>query len=406
MKAKKLILIGFLLLCLNSLYCIRIHGTIVSAETTAHTHRSAEATAQVSFRRNLLEFLTSEYENSLKEYFHYWRDSRQMIDRNLLDTLISLSNSLTVPNWDDGQYLVRIDLLKEDLNNHLSAERERNQSRAEDFYNRFQRDGRIENLLQSIDLMLLYYDENVKERIDELVRLLKDLRMDYPSRHLVYKEETISIPFETPSSITTDISFRFEDQTQIKAADRNNRLNLIVGFNSSNVQHDITIDVGTRNTNFVIKYDFNIPATFRTSRLTHVQFLYRLLNEYFDNKSGEITIFYIPDSRFIVRSNNFSAGIGHIKEILRQKEWIVAESAAPNEYTHVIEINKVITDERRLNIGAYYLKGYLEMRVFDNERSLLQMSRTRELEALDNSSMTSNHARLDRLLIREIESLF
>jgi len=393
---KKFIQTALVFILLNTASHI-FTSNIITSQTEGTSQNEAQIRGQNDFRRKILEFLTREYRSSLKEYFSNWQDSKQVINRELIEELFRIAEKDT--KYDGGRYLYTMSISQEVLNDILRTEMQNRQDTAEEFYQRYLKNNDIVDLLQSIDLLLWYPNESIKTKMDILIDVLHKSRIDYPTQYLVYKENEINIEFNALLGFVINISF--ENQRVEKIADRNNSLMLKVGFPGNSP--DITINNPSgKNETFLVKYNLNVERTFRISRFTHHQFFNAIINAHL-NTAGEINIFYIANSIFYIRSENFSIGMSRAHDILRQKNWEIGNE---KNYTHILEISKTINEERRLNIGSYYVKAHLEMKIFDNNKNLLQASRTKDFEAVDSFSFENSHNKLDRLLLGEIHRLF
>ncbi|MCL2062780.1 MAG: hypothetical protein FWG98_00210 [Candidatus Cloacimonetes bacterium] len=383
---------------------------IVQTQIEALSINDARLRAQNDFRRKLLEFLSQEYQKILQEHFSLWQDSRQGFNRQLIEQLTSIADNSDYHVSEGNRYIHTISLSQSAYNNLLQRERENTRIRAEDIYQRAIENKDINNILSAIDMYLMYpedfnetvnqyYENNTKIKLDYLVNELKNIKIDYPSRQIVYREQEIDILIKT--NMGSILNFIYHDQRVEKIADRNNSISLKVGFNRNPSDIRIITQSGI-NDNFTIRFDLNTERTYRTNQLSHNLFLYSLINRYIQNTSGEINILYIAGTSFWIRSNNFSEGINRINEMVRLNNWEIGNE---QNYINILDLNKVIIEERRLNIGSYYVKASLEINILDKDGNLLQNNRIIEAEAQDTTSYENSHRRIDRMLLNELNRL-
>ena len=408
---KRLLLIGLVFIFLNLYISISYLGLlyadtdIIYVEIEALSPTDAQIRAQNEFRRRLLEFLSSEYRQNLQEYFNLWQQSRQGINRQFIDDLITIadtSDSVVM----ERNYKHTISLSRTAYETFLINQRNQTKSRADDLLNRGLENEDINDMLSAIDLYLLYPDESTisqensnKAKIDILVNTLQNTKIEYPNRQLVYREAEIDMLFRAFTGAV--VVFTHNNQRVEKIADRNNSFILKVGFQERAADIRITTQAD-RNENFIISFNLNVERTFRSSQYSHNLFIISLINRYLQNTSGEIDIFYIASSTFWIRSDNFNEGLTRINEILRQKNWEIGHE---QNFNNILELNKVIVEERRLNIGSYYVKGYLEVNIFDRNWNLIQNNKIIEGEAIDTASFENSHQRLDRILLNDLNRL-
>ena len=364
---KKFLLIGLIFLLFSHLISKHIENDdIINAP-------------QSDFRRKLLEYINKEYQNSLKEHFSLWQDSKQSINRDFIDELMKIAviasdtNNLTLSLANYEQVLKR--------------EKEIYFSQAENLYILYLNNKDITSLISAIDLYLMVPNEVAKEKIDEFITILNNIYIDFPAKHLLYKENDVKIDFTSNhDNLIVDVTGNGIDFLKLTPSTFN-----------------ITLPSSNTNQSFVLLFNINIENTFRITRVFHKPLINILILKYLITTSGKIELFHIADPIFWVESNNYENGINIMYDILRTKKWTIGNE---NNYNNKLLINKIILDERRLNIGSYYTKAYVEIMIHDRNGNLIQTYKTKEVEGLDNSSFDNTRRKINNELVNEIKRLF
>ena len=343
------------------------------------------------FRRNLIEFLSLQYQSALKEYYVFWQDSGQSINRYLIDEILKITTTNTQTNT--------ISLTKTAYDMLILKEKIASFTKAEELYNRYHETDDILYLVQAIEIYLSVPNEIVYDKIQEFINYLKNINIEYHNNFLVYNQNNIIINLMAPAG--TIINFSYNLQNIEISSNKQNIIPLSIGFNH---QADINIITNSDiNQSFVVNYNVNIEKSFRTTRFMHYLVINYIIANFLGNTKGDINILYINDAKFWIQSDNFGLGVQFTTDILKRKGWKIGDEF---DYNNIIVINKTILDERRLNIGTYYAKAYLEISFYNNYSELLQYFRTTDIEAVDNVSIQNCHSRIDNKLLQEINKYY
>ena len=111
-------------------------------------------------------------------------------------------------------------------------------------------------------------------------------------------------------------------------------------------------------------------------------------------KLEKVITIAIADFNFIKDSDEYH----HVFELREKSKGI--------RLTDIIEINKSICEQRRLNIGTYYVRAFLEMTIFGTDGREIRYSRTDNAEGIDMNSFDGANERVDRQLLQMIGELF
>jgi len=376
---KKYLLSVILFALLNSLL---VAQTAVIGKATARESAEAELAAQNQFRRNLLVIVNQYYQDNLGKYWQLFFDSKQNINREVLEGLIDLSDRRR--SRERGVYTYTITLEKGKIDRY--------------FVNEYAISGDINTLLRSVDLALLSPSANLSAMLDTLSAVLQGYRVDYHNKYLLFQGSEQEIVLQTPERLPATINFIYEGNTVSKTANNGGVVSLNIGFAGKGTE--FTIPPNSSQTN--ISFALDIEKTFHTNLLRHSQFLTAFIRHFIGETSGNISILYVSDSFFYVRSTSLKSGINTVNDLLRRQGWGVGTA---QRFTHQIVLSKEVVEQKMLNAGVYYVKAYAVVEVFDNKRVKVQSRRSDEVEAIDSVSFEGCWAKVDALLLPLLEGL-
>ena len=392
---KKLLLTVLIFTLLNGF--LFSNEIIVSVLSEASTLNEAKIKAENEFRRKVLIYVAEYYKIVLGEYYYLWQESGQNFDRDLINDLVKAGNTSN-RSARNHIYIINLSLdsfeaaLQDNFNKSVAI---RNLDLSEDIH--------INDLLYLIDIFSSFPSNSYKHYLQTLITLLQSINIDYNPKHIVIQEKYIDLSFKTNYDFNLSLDFTYDGDLINKKMERNNQIIQRVWFNSADKNlNDINIKTNNTSSEYTIYFSCNFEASFNLNRYKSNLFLNSLLSEFFSNKNGFVEIFYVNDSRFLVTSTNFPAAINEANNLLNRIGWTIGNRT---NYTHTIEITKIILEEKTLNIGSYYLKGNLEMKIFDKSRSLLQTIKSKSFEAIDNNSMEACRSKLDKMLLESVKEM-
>jgi hypothetical protein len=265
------------------------------------------------------------------------------------------------------------------------------QKSADDFYALYQRNKNLNDLLTSIDIGMSFSDPKLIEKLELLSEILSSAETVYSEKILLISQrEDYEILIITPDITQFVVDFTINDRTTEVSTNKNHEAKFIIR----------PTELRSRNT--IVNFRYNIEKSFRFNQLSHPLFIQTLINTYLQNNSGSIEITNVVDSRVLVRSRNFTHGIETVKNALTHRGWSVTSG---NNYTHIIDINKVIIEEKRLNIGTYYVKAHLQIDTRDSRDFLISSRKSEPIEAIDSHSIENALRKVSQQLIPKIVSL-
>jgi len=359
---------------------------IISGQGLGNTKAEAEQNAQNQFRRNLLISLSNMYKNNLGKYYQLYTDSKQNINKELVDELINSANQRTFR--ERGQYKCVMSIDDNYYPQAISQYLNKVRHTAQIDYNTQQH---IKSMFIVDRAMLVPY-YNIEWILDEYAKDLQELKTGYHDKYLIFQGAEQEIIINALFGMRSVVDFSYGGKTVIKETALNSyKVNLSVSFSSGNADFNIPSSVSEAE----ISFAYDIDKTFGVSDLYHREFLRAFINSFFTEKAGKISVLHISESRFFVTSTSFKKGESKVHDILRQKGWGVGNA---RNYTHRVVLSLVVSEEKMLNAGVYYIKAYAVVEIFDKQGVLVQSSKSAEVEGVD---MTAEkcRAKVEDLLV-------
>jgi len=363
-----------------------IAQTAVIGKATAHTSDEAELAAQNQFRRNLLVYTSQYYQDKLGKYWHMFYDSKQNIHREVLEGLTELAERRRTR--EKGMYTYTITLEKAVFEKFFA-------DRLDEAYAGW---GKINSRLLTVDVGLLAPNATLVGRLDRFATALQDLKIEYHNKYLLFQDTQQEIVLQAPEELPATLNFTYQGQAVSKTANNEGVVSLTISFIGKDT--DLNIPPNSPQTN--ISFNLDIEKTFHTRQLRHSQFLTAFIEHYIGETSGSISILYVSDSFFYVRSTNLKSGISTVNDLLRRRGWGVGTA---QRHTHQIVLTSEVIEQKTLAVGVYYVKACAVVDVYDSKRVKVQSRRSAEVEAIDNMSFDNCHAKVERLLLPLLEGL-
>jgi hypothetical protein len=379
---KKFTLIGIFL----SLFNLILLGSSLSGTASSNDRTDAINKAQTELRKELVVYINELYRNSLKEYFLIFENSRQNVDKQTIDRFISMSKTEILSNKAPFKYSFSINKtqITEYFNNNLediNAKRLSNNNET------------ITSLLISIDKDLLNPKQNNLDLLlNDLKLMLSNKQIICHDKYLSINDEPIIINVYAPENMNAVVDYNFNN----KYITKNSVEPLQISFDSKKVD----ININDRKEQYEIKYKYNIEKSYPS--LKHSAFFQAFFMKYLQGTEGSILIQRIFNTKFILYSENFNSIIPIATETITKKGWLIGTA---EDYTHLLVINKQIIDERKLNIGVLYIKGYLSITYYDKDNQIVKIVNTPEIECIDNSNFETLRIKFDNMLLKEIEKI-
>ena len=394
---KRLILIVLLFIFLN-ISLLNANDFLIEVTTTSDILINAEIAAKNEFRKKLLQFLLTLNKDFLGEnYFKYWVDSKQSFDVSLINQLLDLSDESIIFKNNSYNYSI---VLKSSKYNDFIQKRshildDSLEITLEDFENKSLRE-----LLNIVDLYLsnpFLKNKNIFSIIDSRI---KDIKISHPHKFLIYNNDNTLINLNIENLLNAVLIFQYNDRQIKKSYDSNGKIQLSVGF-SEEENKDFVI---TKSNNFksLIEYRVDIKSTFNTDNFYHSSFINLVLEKFFESKSGFFEIFYIEEAIFKFKSKDFFVGKNELILSIKEKGWRITKE---NDYNHIIILQKDILEEKRLNIGAYFIKARLIISIYNSDNYLIKQIKSDNVEAIDNISLLECHLKINNQLIEKIRLL-
>jgi len=373
---KKYILIGILFACVSHMLWGQI---LVTATETGASRTETELSVKNQFRRNLLIYLTNSYRDNLDKYYQLFTDSKQNINKDLIDELIQATELKTTR--ENGLYKCVMNLSQKGFQQttKIYLSKVNYLALVNQYLDQYKSNNDIYTLLLAIDTAMLAPNDQTVQMLDSLVQRLQDLHTIYHEKYLVYNSALHEIVLSTPPDVFANINFIFGNQTVSKTATSDNEIELTVSFTDRNA--DFYVSSGISDIDILFAYD--LPKTFRLANLSHSAFLDTFLRTFFTENAGKINLLYISQSKFYITSSTFKNGINTLKNIVKQKGWDIGNAS---NYTHRIVLSKVIVEEKFLNVGVYYIKAYTTVDIYDKSGLCLQSNKSNEIEVIDTSA--------------------
>jgi len=368
-------------------------SNIISAQATGTTKTDAEHNAQNLCRRNLLIYLTNSYRDNLGLYYLFYSDSKQNINKDLIDELILSAKQKTTR--EGGQYKCVMSISQQAYSQTLLAyQRKKNYSaQIKQNYDQYISDGNLYFLLLAIDTALQIPNEDTLQLLDNLAAELRGLKTQYHDKYLVYGNAEQEIVINTPEGLSTVLDFRYGEKTVTKTTNSDNEIIIKVSFSGENADFKIARSIS----DIEILFAYDIEKTFRLNSLNHTAFFKLFIETFFSENAGKISVLQISESRFFVTSENYKKGIGKVNDFLKQKGWSAGNS---RNYTHRIVLSCVVSEQKLLNAGVYYIKAYAMVEIFDRQRVLIQSNKSAEVEMIEMSAERCREKVEEQLLER------
>lgn len=359
-----------------SQYIRDIHSRTISATIVNKDKILSENIAKEYFRKELLKELNNSYRLFLSNNYSLWIDSKQNINNDLLNYLIS--NSEKEQHYDSVKrnYSTSFHLYSKEIISILESLLMSKENEINLLYNKYEDTGNSLFLLKLIDILITYpiVRNNIKrETKTDITRLLSELKnnnsieLEFPDNIILFKNHHNDLPvldfeiiFAKKNNSLNNIPFNFYiDDKLVKT--------LYSSYHDKVHFNHYLSEI--KDKKLLFKIDYN--SYYSAFSFSNQQFIKHLIDKYHPDNTYKINLKIIENTRFEVSSTNFPEAIVTLKNHLISLGW-ANDNKNP---TLKIVIEKVIIDQRVLNIGVYYIKAYLSIIFQDqNANTLLNLN--------------------------------
>ncbi len=157
--------------------------------------------------------------------------------------------------------------------------------------------------------------------------------------------------------------------------------------------------------NISLKYQIHIEPLFESEDLINPLFIKAFVKKFLTKTNGSFMIETLRKRRLLIESTDFrSDELSEVSRYYAKKGYVLSDHKTNNSYT--IKVRIVLTEDKKLHIGGYFVKGYVLLTMHTPSGEQIETRKSAVHECLSEKDRKRAIIKLHQIMRNEISGMF